>query len=207
MNGLKIFEHERFGKIRALEIDGQPWFVASDVCRVLEIGNSRQAVARLDADEKGVISSDTPGGKQQMNTVNESGLYSLILGSRKKEAHEFKRWVTHEVLPSIREGGGYLTDTAKRAIINEVKTAVTAELAKQKAPPQVDPAKLAALLGYMRQTMIDAHAAASDIINASSQTMSDFGIPAPYAYSRYGTATELPAPGGQFKVLDLADFL
>jgi len=86
---------------------GMPWFVAADVCAVLGFGNSRQVLTRLDPDEKGVHSTDTPGGHQSMTTVNESGLYSLILGSRKPEARAFKRWVTHEVLPAIRRTGSY----------------------------------------------------------------------------------------------------
>lgn len=86
---------------------GDPWFVATDVCSVLGIGNPRQATTRLDADEKGVISTDTPGGVQAVATVNEPGLYTLVLGSRKPEAKRFKRWVTHEVLPAIRRTGSY----------------------------------------------------------------------------------------------------
>ena len=86
---------------------GEPWFVATDVCNVLGIGNPRQAMTRLDNDEKGVTSTDTPGGVQSVATVNESGLYSLVLGSRKPEAKRFKRWVTHEVLPAIRRTGRF----------------------------------------------------------------------------------------------------
>ena len=86
---------------------GDPWFVATDVCSVLGIGNPRQATTRLDADEKGVISTDTPGGLQVVATVNEPGLYTLVLGSRKPEAKRFKRWITHEVLPAIRRTGSY----------------------------------------------------------------------------------------------------
>lgn len=108
MNGLQVFQNPAFGSVRALTIDGEPWFVAADVCKALEIGNSRQAVARLDDDEKGVISVDTPGGKQEMNAVNEPGLYGLVLSSRKPEAKAFKRWIKHEVLPSIRKHGGYI---------------------------------------------------------------------------------------------------
>lgn len=74
----------------------------------LEIGNSRDAVASLDDDEKGVGIIDTPGGKQEMSIVSEPGLYSLILRSRKPEAKAFKRWVTHDILPSIRRSGGYV---------------------------------------------------------------------------------------------------
>lgn len=87
--------------------DGESRFVAPDICEALAIGNSRMALDRLDDDEKGVSSIDTLGGPQEMTVVNESGLYSLILGSRKPQAKAFKRWVTHEVLPSIRRTGRY----------------------------------------------------------------------------------------------------
>ena len=80
MNELTVFENEQFGSVRTIIRDGEPWFVAADVCRALEIGNSRQAIARLDDDEKGVISTDTPGGAQEMSVVNEPGLYALVLG-------------------------------------------------------------------------------------------------------------------------------
>ncbi len=107
MNELQLFRSQEFGDVRGIEKDGEPWFVAADVCRALELGNSRQALARLDDDEKGVILMDTPGGKQEMSIVNEPGLYTLVLGSRKPEAKAFKRWITHEVIPSIRKSGGY----------------------------------------------------------------------------------------------------
>ena len=110
MNELTVFENEQFGSVRTIIRDGEPWFVAADVCRALEIGNSRQAIVRLDDDEKGVISTDTPGGAQEMSVVNEPGLYALVLGSRKPEAKAFKRWITHEVIPAVRKHGGYLTD-------------------------------------------------------------------------------------------------
>lgn len=95
---------------RALRVvlrDGEPWWIAADVCAVLDLGNPRQAIVRLDDDEKGVISNDTPGGPQQANIINESGLYSLVLGSRKPESRRFKKWVTSEVLPAIRRTGTY----------------------------------------------------------------------------------------------------
>jgi prophage antirepressor-like protein len=88
--------------------DGQPWFIAADVCRSLEIKNSRQALARLPATEKGVISTYTPGGVQEVGAVNESGLYRLIFTSRKAAAERFKDWVFDAVLPSIRKHGGYI---------------------------------------------------------------------------------------------------
>jgi prophage antirepressor-like protein len=86
---------------------GQPWFVAADVLASLQL--DRKALERLDADEKGVSSVHTPGGDQDMTTVNEPGMYALILGSRKAEAKRFKRWVTHDVIPAIRKTGAYLT--------------------------------------------------------------------------------------------------
>jgi prophage antirepressor-like protein len=90
---------------------GAPWFVAADVCAVLDLGNPSQVLARLDDDEKTLISNECQGQGQAatLNTVNEPGLYSLILGSRKPEARAFKRWVTHEVLPAIRSTGSYGT--------------------------------------------------------------------------------------------------
>lgn len=106
MNSTVSFDFEG-SDIRMTTRNGEPWFVASDVCRVLEVGNSRDAVSRLDEDEKGVVSSDTPGGRQNVTVINESGLYSLILTSRKPQAKRFKKWVTSEVLPSIRKTGTY----------------------------------------------------------------------------------------------------
>ena len=93
--------------VRVVQADGEPWFVATDVCAVLGLGNVSMALERLDDDEKGVSSIDTLGGAQKMAVINESGLYSLVLGSRKPEAKPFKKWVTAEVLPSIRKTGAY----------------------------------------------------------------------------------------------------
>lgn len=112
MNDLKVFENPNLGKVRVVERNGEPWFVAVDVCRILELGNPRQAVAKLDADERMTVTSNDGhsgqrGGAQFLNIVNESGLYALVLGSRKPEAKAFKRWVTHEVLPAIRRTGRY----------------------------------------------------------------------------------------------------
>lgn len=106
---LALFKHEKFGSLRVVERKVQPWFVAKDVCDILELGNPRSSLALLDEDEKDVHSMDTPGGKQEMTIISEPGLYSLILRSRKPEAKAFKRWVTHDILPSIRKSGGYMT--------------------------------------------------------------------------------------------------
>jgi len=94
-------------QVRVVTIKGEPWFVAKDLCAVLEISNSRDAVARLDEDEKGVVTTDTLGGEQELVTVSESGMYSLVLTSRKPQAKIFKRWITHDVVPTIRQTGKY----------------------------------------------------------------------------------------------------
>lgn len=93
--------------VRTFDKGGVIWFVLVDVCKVLEIENNRNAAARLDGDEKGVHSADTLGGRQELTIINESGLYSLILTSRKEAAKRFKKWVTAEVLPALRKHGHY----------------------------------------------------------------------------------------------------
>jgi prophage antirepressor-like protein len=93
--------------VRTVEIDGIIWFVAADVCKVLEHSNASAAVSRLDEDERGVRNVYTPSGDQEMLIINESGLYSLILTSRKEAAKRFKKWVTAEVLPTLRKTGRY----------------------------------------------------------------------------------------------------
>jgi prophage antirepressor-like protein len=93
--------------VRTVVKDGEVWFVAVDVCAVLGLRNSRQALARLDNDEKGVQTLDTLGGPQEFRIINEFGLYTLVLGSRKIQARAFGRWVTHEVIPAIRRTGHY----------------------------------------------------------------------------------------------------
>lgn len=103
----QVFESKEFGSIRALrDEDAEPWFVARDITDAL--GLDRTATRRLDDDEKGVRSMHTPGGVQEMTFVSEAGFYSLVLASKKPEAHAFKRWVTHEVLPALRRDGAYV---------------------------------------------------------------------------------------------------
>lgn len=140
------FKNTEFGVLRVERgEDGQPWFVAADVCAALDIANSRDAVSRLDADEKGVANTDTPGGLQRVGVVNESGLYSLILTSRKPQAHAFKRWVTHEVLPAIRQTGGYMVaradetpeETLARAVIIAQQTIERQKAQLDEAAPKV----------------------------------------------------------------------
>lgn len=103
---LQIFSNSEFGEIRTITKDNEPWFVASDICRSLDLSNPTMAMQRIDDDEKAKFNLGLSGG--ETNCVNEYGLYSLALASRKKEAKDFKRWITHEVLPSIRKNGGYI---------------------------------------------------------------------------------------------------
>lgn len=102
----QVFESSEFGAIRAMrDANGEPWFVAKDVCDALELSNVTVALQRLDDDERAKFNLGRQG---DTNVVNEAGLYTLILGSKKKEAHAFKRWVTHEVLPALRRDGAYV---------------------------------------------------------------------------------------------------
>ena len=103
-NKMQVFSSEQFGNVRVVERDGEPWFVAADICKALEIGNPSQVLVRLEDDEKmnTLISNEgNQRGNPNMTVVNESGLYTLILSSRKPEAKVFKRWVTSEILPYV----------------------------------------------------------------------------------------------------------
>ena len=104
---MQVFEYEDKRPFRVIDHNGEPWFVLLDVCRELEIGNTSDAASRLDEDEKDIGTIDTLRGTQKAIIINESGLYSLILTSRKEAAKRFKKWVTAEVLPSIRRTGTY----------------------------------------------------------------------------------------------------
>lgn len=138
MNELQIFNYNS-NEVRTVQNGGEPWFVLKDVCAVLGMNNSRMVAERLDEDEMGVSQIDTLGGKQAMTIVNESGLYSVILRSDKPEAKPFRKWVTSEVLPSIRKHGAYMTnETLEAAITNpdyllKVVTALKNETDKRKA--------------------------------------------------------------------------
>lgn len=105
-NEIQVWNYES-SEIRTVQVNGEPWFVLADVCKVLEISNSRNISSRLEPDEKGVTLVDTLGGTQQMTIINESGLYAVVLRSDKPQAKPFRKWVTSEVLPSIRKHGSY----------------------------------------------------------------------------------------------------
>lgn len=117
MNDLQIFNNPDFGDIRIVERDGEPWFVGKDIAQALGYKNPRQALAtNVDTEDRGVHSVDTPSGTQEMTIINESGVYSLIFSSKLERAQQFKRWVTAEVLPSIRKTGAYMTPAAEQKL-------------------------------------------------------------------------------------------
>lgn len=124
MTDIQIFKNEQFGEVRTIAKDGEPWFVANDICKVLGHTNSRVAVASLDEDEKGVSKVYTLGGEQQMTVVNEAGMYQLVIRSNLPAAKAFKRWITHEVIPTIRRHGAYATETTIESIIADPESGI-----------------------------------------------------------------------------------
>ena len=128
MSQIIPFEFESHALRVNLDAAGQPWFVAADVCAALDLPDTHKAIARLDDDEKGRNSIPTPGGQQDMSVVNESDPYNLVLGSRKPEAKRFKRWITHEVLPSIRKTGSYTSTTSVAALPSPTQDRVSSLL-------------------------------------------------------------------------------
>ncbi len=122
---LRVFTNTEFGSVRLIEIDGEPWFVGKDLADILGYSNSRKALAdHVDEEDKGVTKCDTVRGKQEMTIINESGLYSLILRSKLEGAKAFKKWVTKEVLPSIRKHGAYMTDDLVNRIYEDPQTMI-----------------------------------------------------------------------------------
>lgn len=119
---LEVFRNDEFGSVRTVIIDGEPWFVGKDVALALGYGKGKSlanaVAAHVDTEDKGVTEMMTPGGIQKMTIINESGLYSLILSSKLPSAKKFKRWITAEVIPSIRRHGIYMTDTMLDAVID-----------------------------------------------------------------------------------------
>ena len=112
-NEIVLFKHDEFGEVRTLVIDGEPWFVAKDITDILKYSNSRKAITdHVDIEDKCVTKCYTLGGMQDLTIINESGLYSLVLSSKMPEAKKFRRWVTSEILPSLRKHGAYFTPQA-----------------------------------------------------------------------------------------------
>lgn len=112
-------------QVRTVTIDGEPYFVGKDIAEILGYSNSRDAMSKhVDIEDKGVAKCDTPGGKQDLQIINESGLYSLILSSKLPQAKEFKHWVTSEVLPTIRKHGAYMTPAKIKEVLTDPDTII-----------------------------------------------------------------------------------
>lgn len=163
MNELTIFNYEG-STVRTVLRDGAPWWVLKDVCSALEIENSRNVTARLDEDEKDVHSVDTPGGRQEVTNINESGLYNVILRSDKPEAKKFKRWVTHEVLPTIRRHGAYLTTAKLEEIMNDPDAWIKVLTALKKERQEKERLKLQAAKNKPKVVFADAVSASEGTI-------------------------------------------
>ena len=190
---LETFSSEKFGSIRSMRIEGEPWFVAAEICERLKIKNSRQALSRLDADEKGVILMDTPGGAQNVSIISEPGFYALALSCRKtdEDIKAFKRWVVHDVIPSIRKTGSY---TAPWAQETQSRPGFTYE--ELASVTSLIVAGLTPVLMQMGQQIADAVVAATAIqegkgsgqISSESQRLceviSKVGSADPYAHIR-----------------------
>lgn len=158
----KIIPFDYNGKqVRSTLINGEPWFVAKDVCKILEIGTEQ--IRRLDDDEKGLRSMHTPGGSQEMSIVSESGLYSLTLGSKKPEAKPFKRWVTHDVLPTLRKTGTYSISNYPFDGTYPNKSTSVAEYAK--------------LLHEERMVMVAQHSSPQKIARQINYSLESWGLP------------------------------
>lgn len=146
MNELQVFSNPEFGQVRTLTIEEEPWFVGKDVAVALGYENPQKAVrTHVDGEDKGVTEMDTPGGKQNIGIINESGLYALIFGSKLESAKRFKHWVTHEVLPAIRKTGTYSITPQARALTTDdyMKAAQLAATCRNERLPYV--------LGFLEQ--------------------------------------------------------
>ena len=183
-NDFLTHNNPEFGQVRSICIDDEPWFVASDVCKALGIVNAKDAVGKLDNDEKSGVGITDPHGRTQItNCVSEAGLYTLILKSRKPEAKAFKRWITHEVIPSIRKHGAYVSDKVLKLmdehpeLIPEYFQRLRDENAKAKAArealekAQAENALLAPKAGYYD------HFVSDDDLTCLRYTAKELGVP------------------------------
>lgn len=183
-NNLQIFSNAEFGNIRTVTIDDEPWFVGKDIAEALGYGKGKSlnnAVAtHVDEEDKGVTEMMTPGGKQNLIIINESGLYSLILSSKLPNAKKFKRWVTGEVLPAIRKSGHYEAPayTPKSTSVGEVVN----------------------LIKITRQTMKEQGAAPTDIAQAVKEICKQFGINLPQCFVK-------PKETTMADVMQMIDFI
>ena len=162
MNELQIFKNDTFGEVRTVSLEGEPWFVAADVCEFFGVTNRNRVFQNLDEDEKGGTQIDTPGGKQTVTIISEAGLYTLLfylqptkargmsdeyITERCEQLRKYKRWITHEVIPSIRKHGAYITTEAAEKIMSDPDNWIKllTALKEEREGKEVAEAKCAAL--------------------------------------------------------------
>lgn len=215
MNELKIFNFENHD-VRTQVVNDEPWFVAKDVCDVLGISNNRHALSRLDDDEKDDVVLNDGIRNRSFSIVNEYGLYNLVLSSRKPEAKEFQRWVTHEVLPSIRKHGAYATENVlEQAIGNPdfmiglLSSLKSEQEARKKAEQTIEAQRPKALVGEMlevSQNSVSVKKLATILkqngFNTGQNRLFDWMRENGYLITRYGSSRNMPTQ----KAMDLGLF-
>lgn len=141
-NEMTVFSNSELGRIRVTTINNEPWFVGKDVAEILGYTNPLKAVRdHIDDEDKGVNELFTPGGKQNITIINESGVYALIFSSKLARAKQFKHWVTHDILPTIRKTGGYVESGREQEFINNNPT-IMAELQQLRTAVEIMQAQL-----------------------------------------------------------------
>jgi prophage antirepressor-like protein len=184
MNDVQVFSNSEFGNIRTVTVNGEPWFVGKDIAEALGYGKGKSlnnAVAsHVDDEDKGVTEMMTPGGKQNLIIINESGLYSLILSSKLPNAKKFKRWVTSEVLPAIRKTGHYE--------------------APGYAPKATSIGEVVNLIKITRQTMKEQGATPTEIAQAVKEICEQFGVNLPQCFIK-------PKETTMTDVMQMIDFI
>lgn len=166
-NNLQIFSNEEFGYVRTIEIDGEPWMVGKDVAKALGYENTRDAIAKhVDEEDKNSVAiHDGNKGNPNMTIINESGMYSLVFGSKLPSAKRFKRWVTSEVLPSIRKTGRYIGNNAASRLKNATLPEITAFLHETSS-----------FLREMDKVMREQNSNPSDIAKEFKHICDQFGV-------------------------------
>lgn len=200
MNELKTFTNAEFGSVRTIEIDNEPYFVGKDVAEILGYTNTRKALAdHVDDEDKGVTKCDTLGGVQNLSVINESGLYSLIFGSKLPKAKEFKHWVTSEVLPSIRKHGMYATDE----LINNPDIAIQAFTALKEERERRKQLESTIAVQGQQITELKPKASYYDVVLNSKDLISATKIAKDYGKSAIWLNNYLHEHGIQFKQGDI----
>ncbi|WP_420974856.1 phage antirepressor [Bacillus thuringiensis] len=184
MNQLQVFDNEEFGRVRTVTKGEEVLFVAKDICEVLEIKQSSVALKKLEEEEKAMINIHTLGGIQDTWGINESGLYSLIMTSRKPQAKAFKKWVTSEVLPSIRKHGAYMTPNTINALLQDPDLIIglASQLKQEQQARQVAEQKNLMLTQQIAEnaskiTYLDQILQSQDTVTVS-QVAADYGLSA-----------------------------